>query len=425
MHKLSLHLLVLFSLLLPVQAPSPALANGLQADLSVVVLDTPDPVIAGDAIEYLVTVTNLGPAQAVNVVVTDTLPAGLTFVSIAPSTGCGAASGVVTCTLATLDSGTSAIYTLTADVSPAARGSLANAVMVSSAITDPDGNNNTYSAMTTLEPEVDLRLIAGGATPATAIAGATLTYTFTIENLGRSLATGVVLTDTLPSGAYAAFVGATPGFGCSGDGTTVTCMAGSIAPAGVSAPGWITSGSVLTISVTPRSDLASGAQLFNAATIDADEPELSAGNNTVFTGNSAVRRSDLGLRLAAPGGPVLSGTALTYTLTVTNTGPSVDDDVVVLGDYSVVGLSAVVSDDPACQSIAGYIACGLGGLASGEVRVIGFTARPLTNTEVDFAFAFSVVGENDEPGGATAPNVGSATIGVAPYRIRFPWIGHP
>lgn len=388
-------------------------------------LDTPDPVIAGDTIEYLVTVTNLGPAQAVNVVVTDTLPAGLTFVSIAPSMGCGAASGVVTCTLATLDSGASAIYTLTADVSPAARGAVANAVTVSSAIADPDNNNNTYTATTTLEPEVDLRLTAGGATPATAIAGATLTYTFTVENLGRSLATGVVLTDTLPAGAFVSFVGATPGFSCGGDGAVVICSVGNIAPAGVSAPGWITSGSVLTISVTSRSDLASGVQLFNAITIDADEPELAAGNNTVFTGNSAVRQSDLGLHLAAPGGPVLSGTALTYTLTVTNTGPSVDDDVVVLGDYSVVGLSDVVSDDPACQSVDGYIACGLGGLASGEVRVIGFTARPLTNADADFALSFSVVGENDEPGGATAPNVGSATISVDPYRIRLPWIGHP
>jgi uncharacterized repeat protein (TIGR01451 family) len=71
-----------------------------QADLEISKADSPDPVTVGDNLTYTITVTNNGPDAAANVVVTDTLPSGVTFVSASP--GCVHAAGVVTCNLGTI-----------------------------------------------------------------------------------------------------------------------------------------------------------------------------------------------------------------------------------------------------------------------------------------------------------------------------------
>ena len=55
--------------------------------LGVTKTDSPDPVTVGASLIYTVTVTNSGPDTATGVVVTDTLPAGATFVSAMPSQG--------------------------------------------------------------------------------------------------------------------------------------------------------------------------------------------------------------------------------------------------------------------------------------------------------------------------------------------------
>ncbi len=66
-------------------------------DLAITVTDAPDPVATGGTLTYTVTVTNTDPAiGATGVVVTDTLPAGVTFVS-ASAAVCGEAAGIVTC----------------------------------------------------------------------------------------------------------------------------------------------------------------------------------------------------------------------------------------------------------------------------------------------------------------------------------------
>ena len=59
------------------------------ADLSLAKSDSPDPVAVGSSLAYTLTVTNEspGPGTATGVVVTDTLPTGVTFKSAAPSQG--------------------------------------------------------------------------------------------------------------------------------------------------------------------------------------------------------------------------------------------------------------------------------------------------------------------------------------------------
>src|SRR5205807_3624139 len=57
----------------------------------------------GDDLSYTVTASNTGTVDAPNVVATDTLPTGATFVSASPSQGtCSQSGGTVTCNLGTL-----------------------------------------------------------------------------------------------------------------------------------------------------------------------------------------------------------------------------------------------------------------------------------------------------------------------------------
>ena len=57
------------------------------ADLSIVVVDTPDPVPQGGTLTYVITVLNGGPGAATNVTLTDTLPGGVEFLSATPEPG--------------------------------------------------------------------------------------------------------------------------------------------------------------------------------------------------------------------------------------------------------------------------------------------------------------------------------------------------
>ena len=83
------------------------------ADLSVTKTDSPDPVLQGQELTYTVTVANGGPAQATGVTLTDTLPAGVTFVSVLPaSPACSEAGGTVTCDLGAIDSGSDSVVTI-------------------------------------------------------------------------------------------------------------------------------------------------------------------------------------------------------------------------------------------------------------------------------------------------------------------------
>lgn len=128
-----------------------AMAGGLDADLAITQVDFPDPVVVGGALSYTLNVFNAGPDDATTVTVVDTLPVGVTFVS-ATGTGwaCGEAAGLVTCTLATLPSGTTASAITIALTAPWTTGTITNVAMVSAAEPDPMSGDDSTSEMTTV-----------------------------------------------------------------------------------------------------------------------------------------------------------------------------------------------------------------------------------------------------------------------------------
>ncbi|MCX8103689.1 MAG: DUF11 domain-containing protein, partial [Candidatus Bipolaricaulota bacterium] len=116
------------------------------ADLAIVKSPQLDPVPVDSDVIYTITVTNNGPHGATNVVVTDTLPEDVIFVSATPSGMCSYADGTVTCALGTLAEGANAAVTIT--VKAMTEGTLTNTVTVEADELDPDPDNNSYTVTT-------------------------------------------------------------------------------------------------------------------------------------------------------------------------------------------------------------------------------------------------------------------------------------
>jgi uncharacterized repeat protein (TIGR01451 family) len=114
------------------------------ADLSIV-KSGPALVQNGSNMTYNLEVSNGGPATATNVVVTDPLPTGTTFVSA--SAGCTESAGTVTCTIASLPSGASQSFSITVNVNTSAN-SVTDTASVTADQEDPDPSDNQSSVTT-------------------------------------------------------------------------------------------------------------------------------------------------------------------------------------------------------------------------------------------------------------------------------------
>jgi len=119
------------------------------ADLSVFQTVTPGQVTVGNNLTYILTVTNNGPDSANEVVLTDMLPSGVSFVSATPSQGsCTSSLPVVTCALDTINKGSST--TVGIIVRPTQEGNISNAAEVVGNIFDSDMTNNATMMSSTV-----------------------------------------------------------------------------------------------------------------------------------------------------------------------------------------------------------------------------------------------------------------------------------
>ena len=121
-------------------------------DLAVTVSANPNPVASGQNVTYNVRVNNLGPSPATDLVMTDVLPAGATFVSCSsdhiaasctgPAVG---SSGTVTGKINPLEPNTNINFIITANIAAAPGASLVNTVSATSFRPDPNPSNNSAS----------------------------------------------------------------------------------------------------------------------------------------------------------------------------------------------------------------------------------------------------------------------------------------
>ena len=290
-------------------------AGLVAANLSLVKTDAPDPVTAGSNLTYTLTVSNKGPATALNASWSDTLPAGTTFVSLSAPAGWTCLtpavgdSGTVTCDHASFAPGTD-VFTLIVEIDAGvANGTVVtNDAEVASESPDPDDGDNFGSTTTTVDappPPVDPTLTKTASAPSvTAGDGITYTITYTLPAASPL----VTLDDTLPASTTFTSLLAPPGFICTTPAPsatgTVECDAVALAAGSY----------VFTLNVATSFDTPPGAITNTANSTHRYEGEprpVSAPANTnvtaasTFTATKTVSGSfTLGGAVTYTGGPL-------------------------------------------------------------------------------------------------------------------------
>ncbi|WP_148594038.1 Calx-beta domain-containing protein [Aquisphaera giovannonii] len=331
---------------------SPDLVIRAMADLSVSVAANPSPAYPGAALTYTITISNKSQATAHNVVLTNSLPLGLAGLSVTSATGVSTALAgrVLTATMAQLPGGASTTITVSATVAAAPGTSLVDTATVTLAEPDPDPADNAATATVPVLAVADVSL-SGSPLPGGVRLGSTFPVTFVASNAGTTPATGVVL--AVPIGPGFAFVsgGSTPG---------TASFAGGVVSVDL---GTLDAGSSATIQILLRAVAVGESDIQGTLTTDDIDP--TPDDHAASVPVDVVPSSWLNLGLSMPSGTSHQGDLFTYSVSVTNIGPSDATGVTLalplapglkpISATSTLGAAPVLEDDGSYRAAIGMI----------------------------------------------------------------------
>ena len=262
------------------------------ADLSITKTASSPTTAPGADLVFTLRAHNNGPGTAAGATVSDTLPAGTTYVSATTTAGTCAESApsptvTVTCSLGDMASGATQTITLTVKLGLDFAGhSVSNTGTISSGTYDPVPGNNTSTVAVPVNPEADMS-ITKTASPGLVHAGNQITYTLVATNNGPSNAENVTVSDAAPIGTT--LVSFTPVPACFQLTTTVDCNFGTMAP-----------GDTHTISIVVRVDPSTGpGTITNSAFVNTTSPDPVPGNNNASAMTSIDTSADVAIRQAS------------------------------------------------------------------------------------------------------------------------------
>lgn len=335
------------------------------ADIQVTKTSTPTSVTVGGTITYRVRLNNLGTEDANDPhTVTDTLPAGTTYVGFANVGGgtwsCTHSAGVVTCTtssdLKKLGGSPDTLFfdiTVTAPATPGTITNTASSVYAwGNDRYDPQANNTATATTTVTAASADVS-VTKSVSNATPPLGTNVTFSITAQNNSGSVqVTGLRVQDLLPAGL---------------EYISASSSQGSFDPydpdTGLWYVGTLNAGAQATLSIVAR---ASGAQQTTnqACLYLMNQTDTNAANNC-GTAVVAPQSSNLALAKTVDDPAPSLDADVTFTVTLSNAGPSATTATTVV-DQLVEGLQYVShtasagSFDPATGqwSIPGSLASG-------------------------------------------------------------------
>jgi uncharacterized repeat protein (TIGR01451 family) len=299
-------------------------------------------------------------------------------------------------------SGQNVSLTLTGTIDPNAIGTITNTVILAApaGTTDTDPGNNTFTDTDTLIPEADLQVtMTDGMT--VVVPGTIDTYIIVVSNAGPSTAAGAAVTDLFPA-----------------DFTNVSWSVTTSAGSSVAAPGGtgniattvsLLSGGIATFTAIGQISPSPSGTLTNTVTVSppAGTTDTNPFNNTA-TDIDTTLAADLQVTLTDGATTLVPGSVDTYTITVTNNGPSTDavPDALLNATF---GNPSAGGYDPGSKLWSGL------SLASGQSvsitlsGVIGIATGTLSNT-------VTVSGSADpNPGNNVATDSDTLTPFSSPY----------
>lgn len=300
----------------------------LESNLSIAkTVNIASPTI-GSNVVFTLTASNLGTSNNTGVVVQDLLPSGYNYVSHSAPSGTSYNPVTGLWTIGNMpSSGATSSRTLTITAQVNAGGDHNNVATISGDVRDPDLSNNTASRSITLPPRSDLSLSKTASLIGPEV-GNSVVYTLVASNAGPNAATGVVVSDTLPTGVLVLSLPT----GCTQSGSVVSCTVGNL---GVGA----TRTFAIEVEVLPQ---PLGTVLTNNATVSGTQIDPDPANNgasaTVTVSGmllgksvcnltaSSTNCSDLGEFDTVSSG--VPGDELEYRITYQRVGPPVFEVVI-------------------------------------------------------------------------------------------------
>lgn len=321
--------------------------------------------IPGQDFSYFISYGNQGQTAAHQVILTDTLPNGMTYVFDNSGITPVVSGGEVAWNLGTVYTNTSFGFDLVVHIpSTATVGTqLSNRMDIRTSDQETDYSNNVFThTITTMPPKPDLHVSKGAS--GDAVAGQDFSYFVAYGNQGSATANSVILTDTLPNGVT---------YVSDNSGITSTISSGRVAWNLGSVP--VNTAVGFDMAVHIDSSVGVGTQLTNTLNISTSSEEGDTNNNSFMHVVTTVpARPDLRVSKGAIGDAV-AGQDLNYFIVCNNQGSATASNV-FLTDTLPANVTYVSDDSGLTHSLIGTeVIWNLGTLSPGASFGFNLTAH--------------------------------------------------